>query len=71
MEACAVFAEIDEVGGPEERIERVGVLKRVCCWPDSSVEEGSDSGINVDCSREEVRRPSSEAGPRPRPRPGA
>ena len=27
MDACAVFAERDEVGGPEENIERVGVVK--------------------------------------------
>ncbi len=66
MEACAVFAEIEEVGGPEERIERVGVLKSVCCWPNSIDEAGSNSGTNVDCSREEVRRPSSEAGRGPR-----
>lgn len=27
MDACAVFAEREEVGGPEENIERVGVVK--------------------------------------------
>lgn len=29
IEACAVFAEMEEVGGPDDRIERVGVLKSV------------------------------------------
>lgn len=27
IDACAVFAERKEVGGPEEKIERVGVVK--------------------------------------------
>lgn len=27
IDACAVFAEREEVGGPEENIERVGVVK--------------------------------------------
>ena len=26
MEACAVLADTDEVGGPEEKIDRLGVL---------------------------------------------
>lgn len=26
MDACAVLAETDEVGGPEEKIDRLGVL---------------------------------------------
>ena len=28
MEACAVLADTDEVGGPEEKIDRFGVLNR-------------------------------------------
>jgi len=28
MEAWAVLAEMDEVGGPEKKIDRLGVLKR-------------------------------------------
>lgn len=31
MEACAVFTESEEVGGPEQNMERAGVLKSVCC----------------------------------------
>ena len=27
MEACAVLEEIEEVGGPDEKIDRLGVLK--------------------------------------------
>ena len=66
---------MDEVGGPEERIERIGVLKSVCCWADNMEEAESDSGINMDCSREEVRLPSSNeagagAGAGPCPVPG-
>ena len=26
MDACAVLADTDEVGGPEEKIDRLGVL---------------------------------------------
>ena len=28
MDACAVLADMDEVGGPEEKMDRLGVLKR-------------------------------------------
>ena len=31
MEAWAVLADSEEVGGPEEKMERFGVLKRVGC----------------------------------------
>ena len=31
IEACAVFTEIEEVGGPDENIERLGVLNSVDC----------------------------------------
>lgn len=27
MDACAVFEEMEEVGGPDENIDRVGVVK--------------------------------------------
>ena len=33
IDACAVFAEREEVGGPEENMERVGVVKRDVDWP--------------------------------------
>ena len=28
MEACAVLADTEEVGGPEEKIDRLGVLNK-------------------------------------------
>ena len=28
MDACAVLADMDEVGGPEEKIDRLGVLNK-------------------------------------------
>lgn len=33
MDACAVFEEREEVGGPEENIDRVGVVKNAVDCP--------------------------------------
>ena len=61
-----MLAEIDEVGGADESIDRVGVLNRVgggC--PDETELARSRLDTAVVCSREEVRRGSKVAGPDP------
>jgi hypothetical protein len=40
-DACAVFAEIDAVGGPEENIDLEGVVKSVDCGVVSPLLEGT------------------------------
>lgn len=60
MEAWAVLADNDEVGGPEENIDRFGVLKSEGCWG-GVVKAGSDSARRFEGRRETVREGNIEA----------
>ena len=57
IDACAVLTEIEEVGGPDEKIERLGVLKSVvCCGEEVGRARSSSSpGTERDNSRDVVR----------------
>lgn len=45
IDACAVFAESEDVGGPETKIERLGVLKSEGCCAGGMGADGSCSGV--------------------------
>lgn len=45
IEACAVLADTEAVGGPEEKIERLGVLKSEDCCADGATVARSSSGV--------------------------
>ena len=52
-----MLAETEEVGGPEEKMDRLGVLKKVECWVAPVGVTRSSSGMDtVDvCSRLDTR----------------
>ena len=54
IEACAVLADIEEVGGPDENMERFGVLKREDCCTGAAWVARSSSGIEGVWRRELV-----------------
>ncbi len=45
IEACAVLADTEAIGGPEEKIERLGVLKSEGCCADGATFARSSSGV--------------------------
>lgn len=45
IDACAVFAESEDVGGPETKMERLGVLKSEGCCAERMGAVGSCSGV--------------------------
>jgi hypothetical protein len=45
IDACAVFAEREDVGGPEENIERVGVVKSDVGCPEGAWALASNSDV--------------------------
>ena len=60
IEACAVLAETDAVGGPEENMDRFGVLNTADGW---NVElERSNPWTACEGPRDEARRGRSEEG---------
>lgn len=60
IEACAVLADTEAIGGPEEKIERLGLLKSEECWvagatiPRSSSEVGRVASREVDWGEKSV-----------------
>lgn len=48
IDACAVFAESEDVGGPEAKMERFGVLKSEGCCAKGMGAHGSCSGVEPD-----------------------
>ena len=59
------MADREDVGGPEEIIDRIGVLKSVCCCPDGPGDAIFSSGADEECSRDDIRPGRRGVGPDP------